>query len=136
MPYIAFFLCVVAVVLVYWRYAAHWPPVRLWAMLTVLWCFATPYAHGNDDLLYIPGALALVAALPELFAGVRTAWRGMSIWTRSAGALPLGVALAALALRWRGAVLNLDVAFWPRYAAPERVARCLVPHTACSEPAT
>ncbi len=127
-PYVVLFLGFVAAILVYWRCATRWPPERLWAMLTVLWCFATPYSHGNDDLLYIPGALVLVAALPELLARVRTAWRGMSTWTRLAGALPLGVALVALALLWRGAVLNLDIIFSPNYAARERVARWLVAH--------
>lgn len=51
------------VVVALWRWLnARLAPAVLFAVLTLLWCIATPYAHANDMLLFVPVGLALADA--------------------------------------------------------------------------
>jgi hypothetical protein len=100
-----------AIVLLYHGLRDSWTPLGLLGLLTVVWCCATPYAHANDALLFVPGGLAALAVLGssarELGAAARsrfapTSWRGLA----RAGAQLLGATLALVAL-WFGGVIGL-----------------------------
>jgi Glycosyltransferase family 87 len=53
----------VAVIALYQHLHNSWRPTALLGLLSAVWCFVTPYAHGNDQMLFVPGALALGTAL-------------------------------------------------------------------------
>lgn len=84
------------------RLRDRWQPTTLLGMLTVVWCFTTPYGHGNDQLLLVPGGLALIMAYiapsdeisavsyshPQLFKGPWLVAMGaiLALWL---GSLPI-----------------------------------------------
>ncbi len=52
----------IATAVLFIRLRTTWQPLTLLGMLAIVWCFATPYSHGNDQLLLVPGGLALLMA--------------------------------------------------------------------------
>ena len=55
--------CAIIVAVLYMRLRSTWVPAALFGLLTVVWCFGTPYAHANDEILLVPGGFAVLAAL-------------------------------------------------------------------------
>ena len=56
-------LTVAAALTLYWLLRTRLSPAILFGLLAAVWCFGSPYAHANDDILFIPGGLALLALL-------------------------------------------------------------------------
>ena len=59
-------LSLVLVVVLFWRLKRVLTQAIVFGLLTVVWCFGSPYAHANDDILLVPGGLALLTALSGL----------------------------------------------------------------------
>jgi Glycosyltransferase family 87 len=97
------------VIWLYRKLRDRWMPTALLALLTVIWCFATPYAHANDVLLMVPGGLALVLALisvlGELVKAHRHEWPSAWLGIVSRWAIQAAISALALWLLWRGGVL-------------------------------
>jgi hypothetical protein len=93
----------------YLRLRNHWPPVALLGLLTLVWCFATPYAHANDMLLLVAGALPLAALLPVLLAPIARPPRASRLRGWLIQAARGGIALAGIVLLWRGGVMYFDM---------------------------
>lgn len=124
-------LTVAATIALYWRLRGVLAPTALFGLLSVLWCFGTPYGHANDEVLLIPGAVALLAVVNAL--GLGWARRGAALWPRDrAGALRLageclsvGLALTAVLGLYAGGMLQ-----WVHYHAhrfPINIAMALAP---------
>ncbi len=101
-----------AVIWLYRRLRNSWLPMALLGMVTVIWCFATPYSHANDALLMVPGGLALIWAVVSLFqdqlrAG-RYAWAGAELSMLARKGIQAVVSVLALWALWRGGVLYYD----------------------------
>jgi hypothetical protein len=97
------------------RLRAALSPETLLALLTVVWCFGAPYAHANDEILLVPGALALLATLGDLPLRRRRGDRPgvVSSAQVSRGRTVVGAVLAvtALGLLYLGGMLHLIVIF-------------------------
>ena len=109
-----------------WAYRTlheRWAPVRLLALLTAIWCLATPYSHANDEILLVPAAFELLAWLsrgPSARAAVdRSLHRAIALRARRA------VASAAVAGLWLGGLLwilgTLIRFHWNMGAGPENL---------------
>ncbi|MGZ3679077.1 MAG: hypothetical protein ACXWQR_10965, partial [Ktedonobacterales bacterium] len=92
-------------VALYFRLRNVWQPTVLLDMLTIVWCFATPYSHGNDQLLLVPGGLALITRYAGSISPIN---RDMMVLKRLPGRFKhvwltciVAVALAAL---WAGSL--------------------------------
>lgn len=93
----------------YIRLRRTWTPAALLGLLTLIWCFAAPYAHANDDLLLVPAGLALVAVLPlavdQLLDAAPSSGRAERLFV----AAQVITSPLALVLLWRGGVLGFDL---------------------------
>jgi hypothetical protein len=103
----------VALIALYRRLRTTWRPTALFGLLSVVWCFMTPYSHGNDALLFVPGALALGAALLASFTQSLAQAETPRIYSfqllkRSASLVTVTLAIATL---WLGPSLHL-LQFW------------------------
>jgi hypothetical protein len=102
----------VAVICLYRTLRDTWMPMALLALLTVIWCFATPYAHANDALLLVPGGLALVLALIALLGEwVKSSphqWTWAWLGTLANWAIKAATSALAIWVLWRGGVLYYE----------------------------
>jgi hypothetical protein len=100
-----------AISVLYWRLRHTWNSLTLLGLLTVVWCFATPYGHANDEVLLVPTGLAIVDAYTRTFATLQA--RGaltMLLAQRAAVVRTLtqcAIASLALVALWLGGVLLL-----------------------------
>lgn len=103
---------VVATIALYWRLRGALTSTALFGLLTVLWCFGTPYGHANDEVLLIPGALALLAVINAV--GLGWARRGAALFPRNRAqalrlaseCLSVGLAATAVACLYAGGMLQ------------------------------
>ncbi len=92
-------LTILVVALLYWRLRHGWAPEALFGLLTVIWCFGTPYAHANDEILLVPAGLALVAVLYGITRnGIVRRLRVRHLYSVGMASDLLRAALAAFAL--------------------------------------
>jgi Glycosyltransferase family 87 len=107
--YLAMALGAGTAIWLYRRLRRAWAPGALFGLLTVVWCFASPYAHANDDLLLVPGGLALMAVLPSMVERFLGAASFKTYAERLITAAQVILCPLALVLLWRGGVIGFDL---------------------------
>lgn len=120
----------VAIVALYWWLRGRVGPTALFALLSVMWCFGSPYGHANDDILLVPGALALLAVIQRLGGS----WlRPLALSRRmrvlvlrlACDGLLVGLALFSIALLYAGGVLPF--LHYHAHRLPNNIAIALAP---------
>jgi hypothetical protein len=127
-------LGVATVIYLYCRLYRTWTPGALLALLTLVWCFVSPYSHANDELFYIPGGFAAVSVLAAIFGRAVGGTTFSKLGLRLREDARVVVQTLALLVLWCGGAIELiyggDVLqfmYLPGHTLYVRLAGAIVP---------
>ena len=116
------------VIYLYCRLYRTWTPEALLALLTLVWCFASPYSHANDELFYVPGGFAAVSVLAAMLGRAVGGTAGPKLGLRLREDARVGLQTLALLVLWCGGAIQLTLfAYVAQYALHVDLGAAIVP---------